>query len=89
MGIDDYLRLGQVSLETAFFVSVPVLALGLIAGLGVSIFQAATQINDSALAFLPKIVAAMIGLMLFGNFMISKLAAFTIWTYGQIGTVTP
>lgn len=89
MGIDDYLRLGQVSLETAFFVSVPVLALGLIAGLGISIFQAATQINDSALAFLPKIVAAMIGLLLFGNFMISKLAAFTIWTYSQIGTITP
>jgi flagellar biosynthesis protein FliQ len=83
MGVDDYLRLAQVSLETAFFVSAPVLVLGLIAGLGVSIFQAATQINDSALAFLPKIVAAMLGLVLFGNFMITKLAAFTTWTLGQ------
>jgi di/tricarboxylate transporter/flagellar biosynthesis protein FliQ len=58
MTIDDYLRLAQMSIETAVIISAPVLVLGLIAGLAVSIFQAATQINDAALAFIPKIGAA-------------------------------
>ena len=42
MGIDDYLRLGRVSVETAILVSAPILVLGLLAGFVVSVFQAAT-----------------------------------------------
>ncbi|MEZ4753962.1 MAG: flagellar biosynthesis protein FliQ [Bdellovibrionota bacterium] len=87
MGIDDFLRLGQYGIETAILVSAPILALGLISGLVVSIFQAATQINDAALAFVPKIGATVIGLMLFGHFMINKIAGFTTWLYGQIATI--
>ena len=85
MDIDDYLRLGQIGIETAVLVSAPVLILGLLAGLAVSIFQAATQINDAALAFIPKIAAAVIGLVLFGHFMINRIAAFTTTTFQQIG----
>jgi flagellar biosynthesis protein FliQ len=87
MVIDDYIRFGQASIETAIMVSAPILILGLIAGLAVSIFQAATQINDSSLAFIPKIGAAVLGLILFGNFMISRIAAFTTWLYQQIPNV--
>ncbi|NDC38118.1 MAG: flagellar biosynthetic protein FliQ [Proteobacteria bacterium] len=84
MQIDDFLRLGQVALETAIWVSAPVLVLGLAAGLLVSIFQAATQINDSSLAFIPKIGAAVVGLMVFGHFMINRIAFFTEWVFRQI-----
>lgn len=84
MQIDDYLRLGQMGIETAIWVSAPVLALGLVAGLLVSIFQAATQINDASLAFIPKIGAAVVGLLVFGHFMISRIAFFTEWVYSQI-----
>ncbi len=89
MGIDDFLRLGQVSIETAMMVSAPVLVLGLVAGLFVSIFQAATQINDAALAFIPKIAAAMIGLSVFGHFMINRIAGFTQWVFAQIPALSP
>ena len=89
MGIDDFLRLGQVSIETAVLVSAPVLLLGLIAGFAVSVLQAATQINDGALAFIPKIGAALLGLILFGNFMINRIASFTTWVYGQIPQLSP
>ncbi len=89
MGIDDFLRLGQYAIETAIVVSLPMLGLGLIAGLAISIFQAATQINDSALAFIPKIGAAVVGLVLFGNFMINRLATFTTTTYDLIANVLP
>ena len=88
MLIDDYLHLGQVSLETAVMVSAPVLLLGLIAGFAVSIFQAATQINDGALAFIPKIGAVVLSLALFGNFMVNKLTWFTEWTYSFIITLS-
>lgn len=84
MTVDEYLRLAQMSIETAVLISAPVLVLGLIAGLAVSIFQAATQINDAALAFIPKIGAAVIALMFFGHFIINKMASFTTWIYSQI-----
>lgn len=87
MVIDDYVRFGQVAVETAVMVSLPVLSFGIIAGLAVSIFQAATQISDASLAFVPKIGAAVLGLVLFGNFMINRIAGFTIWVYEQIPNV--
>lgn len=89
MGLDDFLHLGQMSLQTAALVSAPVLILGLAVGLAVSIFQAATQINDAALAFIPKIVAAVVSLAAFGHFMINKLMVFTQWTFMQIATINP
>lgn len=89
MQVDDFLRLGQVSIETAVLVSAPILVLGLVAGLAVSIFQAATQINDAALAFIPKIGAAVLGLLMFGHFIINRIASFTIWVYSHIPTLGP
>lgn len=89
MGIDDFLRFGQVSLETAMLVAAPILVLGLVAGLAVSIFQAATQINDAALAFIPKIGATIVGLLVFGHFMLSRIAGFATWVYSQIPNLSP
>lgn len=89
MDIDQFLKLGQMGIETAVLVSAPVLVLGLIAGLAVSIFQAATSINDAALAFIPKIASAVVGLVLFGHFMINRIASFTIWLYEHIATIGP
>ena len=89
MNIDDYLRLGKIALETTVYISAPVLLLGLIVGLSVSIFQAATQINDAALAFIPKIGAAIVSLAVFGHFMLSRLAGFTTWVYQHIGNLAP
>ncbi len=89
MEIDTFIKLGREAIETAVLISMPILGLGLIAGLAVSIFQAATQINDSALAFLPKIGAAIVGIILFGHFMINRIATFTIWVYSQIPSTMP
>lgn len=87
MVIDDFLRLGQISIETALYTCAPILIFGLVAGLLVSIFQAATQINDPALAFIPKIGAAIAGTLLFGNFMINRIASFTVYVISQIATI--
>ncbi len=89
MNIDDYLRLGQIAIETAIYTCAPILLFGLVAGFLVSIFQAATQINDPALAFIPKIAAAILGMILFGHFMISRIAGFTVYTISQIANLAP
>ena len=79
MNMDDFLRLGQISIETAIYTCAPILIFGLIAGFAVSVFQAATQISDPALAFIPKMGAAVMGMVLFGHFMMNRLAGFTIF----------
>ncbi|GEO24823.1 flagellar biosynthetic protein FliQ [Alicyclobacillus acidoterrestris] len=55
----------------------PVLLLGLAVGLLISIFQATTQIQEQTLAFVPKIVAVMVALLVFGPWMLTNLTDFT------------
>jgi flagellar biosynthetic protein FliQ len=87
MNADLYLKLTQSAIETSVYVSLPVLGFGLAAGLGISILQAATQINDASLSFIPKIASLVVALILFGNLMVSKLVVFTQNTYSQIPNV--
>ncbi|MED1864221.1 flagellar biosynthesis protein FliQ [Fictibacillus nanhaiensis] len=55
----------------------PLMLLALIVGLIVSIFQATTQIQEQTLAFIPKIVAVLVGLVFFGPWMLSQILSFT------------
>ena len=87
MTTDALLEVSARGIQTALMVSAPVLLLALAAGLTVSIFQAATQINDAALAFIPKILATVLALLLFGGWMMSEMASYSIYAYNQIPTV--
>jgi flagellar biosynthesis protein FliQ len=55
----------------------PLLLVGLVVGLLVSLLQAITQINEATLAFVPKVLAIGVTLMLLGSFMFSNLATYT------------
>lgn len=88
MTLEDFMHISQIGIETAMLVAAPVLLLGLSAGLLVSIVQAATQINDAALAFIPKIIATVVALMVFGPWMISEMASFATYAFNQIPAVT-
>jgi flagellar biosynthetic protein FliQ len=68
-------------------ISVPLLVTALVVGLFVSVFQAATQINEATLSFLPKIVAMVLVLALAAPWMITKMTDFTESLYGQIAVV--
>ncbi|WP_020588221.1 flagellar biosynthesis protein FliQ [Desulfobacter curvatus] len=57
--------------------SMPMLGLGLIAGLAISVFQAVTQIQEMTLTFVPKILAVFIGLLFAAPWMMEKLMEFT------------
>lgn len=58
-------------------VASPMLLIALIVGLVVSIFQTATSIQEQTLAFIPKIIAVFMALIIFGSWMITSLLEFT------------
>lgn len=68
--------LGRKALLNVFLVTAPMLGLGLLAGLIVSIFQAATQIQEQTLAFIPKILAVLGAIVVFGPWMLNTLLDF-------------
>ncbi|WP_284620601.1 flagellar biosynthesis protein FliQ [Aquabacterium humicola] len=73
---DAALQLFSALLWNTVLICAPVLGLTLLVGVGVSIFQAVTQIQDMSLSFLPKLVAAFIGLVAFGPWMLRRLVSY-------------
>ncbi len=71
------LDLAQRALMVAVMVASPILGIGLIVGLIVSIFQAATQIQEMTLTFVPKILAIIASVVVFGPWMLTSLVNFT------------
>jgi flagellar biosynthetic protein FliQ len=67
---------GQQSLYMLLMVSAPVLLTVLAVGLIVSVFQAATQIHEATLSFVPKIVAAVAVLAIAGPWMLTTLVEY-------------
>lgn len=61
----------------------PILGAGLIVGLTVSILQATTQIQEPTLAFVPKIVAVLIAIMVFGGWVFGHVVQFTLELWSQ------
>ncbi len=76
MDAQQVLTAGQQGLTVLLLVSAPVLGVVLVVGLLVSIFQAATQINEATLSFVPKIVAAVIVLAVAGPWMLTTLVEY-------------
>ena len=67
---------GQQGLLLLLMVSAPILVSVLVVGLIVSVFQAATQINEATLSFVPKIVAAVVVLAVAGPWMMTTLVEY-------------
>ncbi len=77
MDMDIVVGVMQQALTMILLMSAPMLLIGLTVGLLVSIFQATTQIQEATLAFVPKIIAVMLSLVIFGPWMISSMVGFT------------
>jgi flagellar biosynthetic protein FliQ len=67
------MELGRQALEITLFVSAPLLMAALITGLIISIFQAATSINESTLSFIPRLVVMFITLIFAGPWMLQLM----------------
>lgn len=74
----------QEAIKVTILVSMPMLGLGLVVGLAISIFQAVTQIQEMTLTFVPKILVVLLALLFFANWMLAQLMHFTVTTIQQI-----
>jgi len=71
------IELAKQAIILTILLSMPMLGLGLIAGLAISIFQAVTQIQEMTLTFVPKIIAVFLGLLFTAPWMMEKMMSFT------------
>ena len=75
------------AIQTILMCAAPMLIVALVVGLLVSIFQAATQINEQTLTFVPKIVAVFITLLVFGSWVIKIVTVFTVGLFDVMATL--
>ncbi len=81
MSEDTVINIMQMAIKTVIFASAPPLLLGLIVGIVVSIIQTITSINEQTLAFIPKILAVFLSLIIFGPFIISTIKELFLTLY--------
>lgn len=81
---DVVIKLAEQSIYMIIIISAPMLIIALAVGLIVSVFQAMTQIQEQTLAFIPKILAVFLSLILFGPWMLTLLLDFTRDLFQQL-----
>jgi flagellar biosynthetic protein FliQ len=70
---ETVMTMGRTAMEITLLVSAPLLLVALVIGLVISIFQAATQINEATLSFIPKLVGVFVALVIAGPWMLSVM----------------
>ncbi|HTS26740.1 MAG TPA: flagellar biosynthetic protein FliQ [Bryobacteraceae bacterium] len=73
------------TLMAAFWLSAPLLAIGFIAGIAVSLVQIATSMQDNAFSTIPRLVAFLLGLLLLLPWMLEKSMSYTARVLGDLG----
>lgn len=79
--------IGQYAMRTVVLVAGPMLLAGMVVGLVISIFQAATQINEMTMTFVPKILAVFVVLIVTLPWTIQQLTAFTEAMFARIANM--
>lgn len=74
---DTVMTIGQHALELTMLLAAPLLLVTLAVGLLIGIFQAATQINEMTLSFIPKLLAMATALLVAGPWMLNQLIGYT------------
>lgn len=87
MSTQMVIAFAKEGIYTVLMVSGPLLILALAVGLLVSIFQATTQIQEQTLAFIPKIVAVMIGMVFFGPWMLTSMVEFAANVFNNLNVL--
>ena len=74
---DFVINFGREAIILTLMLALPLLSLGLIVGLSISIFQSVTSIQEMTLTFIPKIITILTALMFFSPWMLEKMVTFT------------
>jgi flagellar biosynthetic protein FliQ len=80
----DVIDIGTQALTVAAELAAPVLITALVVGFAISVFQSITQIQETSLSFVPKVVAVSLALLICGQWMISDIVTFTLNLFQQI-----
>jgi flagellar biosynthetic protein FliQ len=80
-------EIGRHAVEVTLLISAPLFIAALVTGLIVSIFQAATQINESTLSFVPKLIAIFLTLILAGPWMLTLMTDYMRRLYESIPSI--
>ncbi|MFG6416773.1 flagellar biosynthesis protein FliQ [Roseateles sp. DC23W] len=87
MDAQQVFTFGQQGLYMLMLVAAPILIVVLLVGVVISVIQAATQINEATLSFVPKVVAAIVTLLIAGPWMLTELVEYIQRTLQAIPTV--
>ena len=82
---EGVVELMRQALYTTFWLAAPLLAIGFAAGIVVSLVQIATSMQDNAFSTVPRLVAFVIGLLVFMPWMLHKTMAYTSALLGNLG----
>jgi flagellar biosynthetic protein FliQ len=83
------LTLAQDALTVAMVLAAPILLVSLIVGVLVSIFQAATQINEVTLTFVPKLIGVILVILILGAWMSQTIIAFAVNLFSSLPNLVP
>lgn len=81
------ITIARETIVTSMLLAAPPLLIGLGVGLIISIFQAVTQIQEQTLTFVPKLIAILVSLLIFGPWMLNILTGFTVNILGNLNNV--
>ncbi len=84
MNQGEVISIMQQALYMVIILSAPMLIIGMVVGIAVSIFQAATQIHEQTLAFVPKIISIFVTLIIFGPWLLKQIVTFTEKLFSSI-----
>jgi flagellar biosynthetic protein FliQ len=77
MNPETVVGIAKEAIEVTLYVSLPIMGVGLLIGLIISLFQAVTQIHEMTLTFVPKIIAVLLSLLFLMPWMIQKMVFYT------------
>ena len=78
--------IARKAIQTTLMISAPMLLSGLIIGLLVSIFQAATQMNEQTMTFIPKLMVVCLSLLIFAPWIMQTMTAFTLGIFESMAS---
>ncbi|OJU14283.1 MAG: flagellar biosynthetic protein FliQ [Clostridiales bacterium 43-6] len=88
MSQGDVLTICKNAVQTALTISAPFLVVSLVLGLIVSVFQAATQIQEQTITFVPKILAIALILIFLGSWILNTMLGFTQYIFTTMSNVS-
>ena len=82
---DSVVQIIRTTLMTAFWLAAPLLAIGFIAGIAVSLVQIATSMQDTAFNTVPRLIAFLAGILLLMPWMIQRTISYAAAIFGDLG----